>query len=829
MNKNKVIVLIMLLLMVSMVVNAQTTGTTTTPPAKTAEPTIDVIDDTASKQSDIEKDIFTYSYRLASTTDKLYTVSAPLSVAINLGIADKAGKKIATAKYDPNTKTFTADKNTLKINTDDTFTSKDGTIYKPTSNKDYSKMTATKGETTDIIIGGKTIAIGVGKEIIKKIGSNIETFKEEGTGYSYMVGTEKHTYVMEENEEAIKVKDKEIFRVTESGYTKTVVQSEEGTEVYNYKKETMVDKKKIIVHYRTTEKDGDITYSDAYIGNTRVPNYLAHLINAKVKSLQINKDGKLYQIVNENKVLYTINPNNPEEYMGIVTDKTFKPKEEGYIYYKQADGEYGYISDIDSNLLSQIGFPEIPAGGTIEQSKNQLSIITGTKEEPTYRTVYDLEDEIVHTRKNFAKPKFADSWTKETYTEDDKKVEKVYKVRAEMETDKKTETGKYTRSLKRYVKTSGEGNNKLTQTHKVSQNVAVHIKGTDGKTRTEFREVTWEEYKKLEDEKKVKGLDEESFSKKIEESYRIQDIYYNTIKVSGYAEIKNKEGKVTSTKLVVLKAGASGEVERDEDGNIKCEGSVEKKICQAAYEQIYVPQRRYETVGKAWNDAVTSATAANSLFSYFNINVKFKAFDKLQNWLNSHPWGQALSGNAEELYCHKYVPRDNSEGVLITPYQSYGKILAPIAAHVEGERSTVFATCETDSNCTKFNGAIGCNENLSVCIDNFDKPIKEYLYKITFGLNAQTQDMTVDIYLEGDVTVNILKELKLKMGESESRKGKNAIIQRSKNKFNTICANVEAIVDGTVCNKIIDTELKSSVKEEIDEEAEQINYNLDWD
>ena len=241
--------------------------------------------------------------------------------------------------------------------------------------------------------------------------------------------------------------------------------------------------------------------------------------------------------------------------------------------------------------------------------------------------------------------------------------------------------------------------------------------------------------------------------------------------------------------------------------------------CKAARKK-YDKAVSYASIGDAWSNAIQTAGAARSLLQAFDVKIGAGFLEPLQKILRTEPWASFFAGQPEELLiCNKWIKKAGGQGTLIAPFTDFGKIIAPIAAHAQGERTQIVKSCETNANCTQ---GFTCN-GIGICEKNGIQD-KEYIYKFTFLIDAQTQNMEAEVKLKGEKTVNLVDRFELDQGSTFSRQGSNAIIERTRTNYNKICINIHAIQGGEFCNEIIDTEAKPILKE-IETSSQVTNQN----
>lgn len=182
--------------------------------------------------------------------------------------------------------------------------------------------------------------------------------------------------------------------------------------------------------------------------------------------------------------------------------------------------------------------------------------------------------------------------------------------------------------------------------------------------------------------------------------------------------------------------------------------------CAVAYgETIRAFQRA--NLGIALNNAYLAARSA----AFFNVK-NFEFIDKLF----SSSFGQLITGEPSFGYCGKFTKQSGSqEGVLIDD-----TVLKTLQAYVGGQRTTLVLP----------NGT------------------KEYLFKLNYYVDAAAEEITfnVDLY-RGDAVITSLftQDAKVPKGQRTSARGKESIIQYSKNFYDKICLRSNR---GITCNRI---------------------------
>ncbi len=214
---------------------------------------------------------------------------------------------------------------------------------------------------------------------------------------------------------------------------------------------------------------------------------------------------------------------------------------------------------------------------------------------------------------------------------------------------------------------------------------------------------------------------------------------------------------------VDMRINVGGKIITDDCRGQNCLTTSECKqdpACAAAYGDTLRAFQR-ANFGIALQNAYLAARSA----AFFNVK-NFAFIDKFF----SSSFGLMITGEPSFGYCGTFSKRAGSqEGVLVadTP-------LKTMQAYVAGQRTTLVLPNAT----------------------------KEYLYKLNYYVDAATDEITfnVDLY-RGDAVVTSLftQDAKVPKGQRTSARGKDSVIQYSKNFYDKLCLRSNR---GVTCNRI---------------------------
>ncbi|MEA2038170.1 MAG: M23 family metallopeptidase [Nanoarchaeota archaeon] len=159
---------------------------------------------------------------------------------------------------------------------------------------------------------------------------------------------------------------------------------------------------------------------------------------------------------------------------------------------------------------------------------------------------------------------------------------------------------------------------------------------------------------------------------------------------------------------------------------------------------------------------------------------------KVDTWFTETVLGSVISGRWEESFCHASVPRDKPEGGYVNFRRPGG--LVGVGAHIEGERTTI----------------------------NYPDGTKEYLYKITYGIDnpqfverERAFEFGYNVGLSNDGrTVNIYEQNQpVELGGKIEQVGEEAIVKYSDSFYDKVCLDfTEEILTARSCWDLASTD-----------------------